>query len=196
MPTPAGLSESAQAYLLLVKDEPIVFRTFIQDSSPRSIAVGFPGLNSFVFDAQLCRLRYAWSGDFLDVKPVWSDRGGSAARILGAKYYTAPNVFPLRIGDPDSEPKVEFKGYNLLNKFPQFHYRVDGVPVREWITPWTNQLGIRRTFRIQNPGKDVWFIAPKPDEGRLAYPNGDPIEGKIRLPQRDAIAFDVTVLAR
>jgi mono/diheme cytochrome c family protein len=196
MPTPAGLSESAQAYLLLVKDEPIVFRTFIQDSSPRSIAVGFPGLNSFVFDAQLCRLRYAWSGDFLDVKPVWSDRGGSQARILGAKYYTAPNVFPLRIGDPDSEPKVEFKGYNLLNKFPQFHYRVDGVPVREWITPWTNQLGIRRTFRLQNPGKDVWFIAPKPSQGRLACPNGDPIEGRVRIPQRDAMAFDVTVLAR
>ncbi|HZO86512.1 MAG TPA: hypothetical protein VFC26_14930, partial [Verrucomicrobiae bacterium] len=139
---------------------------------PRSIAVGFPGLNSFVFDAQLCRLRYAWSGDFLDVKPVWSDRGGSQARILGSKYYTAPNVFPLRIGDPDSEPKVEFKGYNLLNRFPQFHYRVDGVPVREWITPLTNQLGIRRTFRIQNPGKDVWFIAPKPDQGALLTPMG------------------------
>ena len=100
MPTPAGLSESAQAYLLLVKDEPIVFRTFIQDSSPRSIAVGFPGLNSFVFDAQLCRLRYAWSGDFLDVKPVWSDRGGSQARILGSKYLRCAE----RLSAPDRRP--------------------------------------------------------------------------------------------
>jgi len=196
MPTPAGLSESAQAYLLLVKDEPIVFRTFIQDSSPRSIAVGFPGLNSFVFDAQLCRLRYAWSGDFLDVKPVWSDRGGSQARILGAKYYTAPNVFPLRIGNSDSEPRVEFKGYNLLNKLPQFHYTVDGVPVREWIAPLTNALGLRRTFGIVDLPQGAWFIAPAAKEGRVTSSLGDPVDGKIQIPAGKEIMFDVKVLAR
>jgi hypothetical protein len=70
------------------------------------------------------------------------------------------------------------------------------VPVREWITPFTNPFGIRRTFRIQNPGKDFWFIALPPDQGRLAYPNGNPIEGKIRIPQREAVAFDVIVLPR
>lgn len=196
MPTPAGLSESAQAYLLLVKDEPIVFRTFIQDSSPRSIAVGFPGLNSFVFDAQMCRLRYAWSGDFLDVKPVWSDRGGSQARILGAKYYTAPNVFPLRIGNADSEPRVEFKGYDLLNKLPQFHYVVDGVPVREWIAPLTNEIGLRRTFRIFDLPQGAWFLAPAAKEGRITSSLGDPVDGKIKIPAGKEITFDVKVLAR
>ena len=194
MPTPAGLSDAVQAYLLLVKDEPIVFRTFIQDSSPRSIAIGLPGFNSFVFDAQLCRLRYAWRGDFLDVKPVWSDRGGSQARILGPKYYTAPNVFPLRIGNPDSEPKVEFKGYNLLNRFPQFQYLVDGVAVREWITPLTNQFGLRRTFRIFDLPQGGWFIALASKEGTVTSSLGDPVEGKIRIPPGRDVMFDVDLL--
>lgn len=196
MPTPAGLSESAQAYLLLVKDEPVVFRSFIQDSSPRSIAVGLPGLNSFVFDAQLCRLRYAWSGDFLDVKPVWSDRGGSQAKILGAKYYTAPNAFPLRIGAADSEPRVQFKGYTLVGKLPQFHYTVDGVNVRELIASTPGRVGLERTFTFDKISGPAWFLAPPSKEVSITSSVGELVDEKIRIEPGENVRLRVTMLAR
>ena len=126
----------------------------------------------------------------------YHNRGGSQARILGAKYYTAPSVFPLRIGNPDSEPRVEFKGYTLLNKLPQFHYSVDGVPVREWIAPLTNELGLCRTFRITDLPQGAWFIAPDAREGRVTSSLGDPVGGKIQIPAGQELIFDVKVLAR
>ena len=159
MPIPPGLAEAAQPFYLLVKDEPIVFRTFIEGSSPRSIAVGFPGLNSFVFDAELCRLRYAWSGDFLDVKPVWADRGGNPAKILGKRYFTAPKVSPVRV-DREKEPKVAFLGYTLVQGVPVFRYKIDDVTVTERITPLRgDRMGLVRRFTVS---QDAWYMKDQP----------------------------------
>jgi hypothetical protein len=198
MPVPAGLGDAAQSYLLLAKDEPVVFRTFIADSSPRSIAVGLPGGNAFVFDAQSCRLRYAWSGDFLDVKPLWTGRGGQPARILGLKYFTAPETHPLRIGDPEHEPQVKFKGYRLVNKFPEFMYEVDGVLVREIITSAKEGLGLVRSFRLGAVGRDVWFI-PGDVPGMSVNCSGGEMEAggrRFKIPVGSDVRFEVTLVAR
>lgn len=186
MPMPSGLAEATQPFYLLVKDEPIVFRTFIEDSSPRSIVVGFPGLNSYVFDAQLCRLRYAWSGDFLDVKPVWADRGGNQAKILGKKYFNAPETYPIRIGDPERVPEVKFRGYKLINRIPEFMYQVDGVPVKELIT--SAPKGLLREFTV--PAKDAWFVSD-PISGVEITTSAGPLQsGRIKIPPG---RFEVTI---
>ena len=57
MPAPEGLSEDSRAYLLQVRDEPVVFRGFITECSPRAIAVGLPGMMSYCFDAEACAVR-------------------------------------------------------------------------------------------------------------------------------------------
>ncbi len=196
MPIPEGLGDAALAYLLLVKDEPIVFRTFIQDSSPRSIAVGLPGRQNFVFDASSCRLRYAWSGDFLDVKPVWADRGGSQARILGQKYYTAPDVFPLRFGNPDAEPKVQFKGYRLIKKLPEFLYEVDGVPVRETIDKAPTGNGLVCKFAIDAPNGDVWFVAGETPHVTVTSAAGAFANGRLRIAPRKDLRFEVVIVTK
>ena len=95
-----------------------------------------------------------------------------------------------------TQPRVEFKGYTLLNKLPQFHYSVDGVPVREWIAPLTNELGLCRTFRITDLPQGAWFIAPDAREGRVTSSLGDPVGGKIQIPAGQELIFDVKVLAR
>ncbi|MEW6304877.1 MAG: c-type cytochrome [Verrucomicrobiota bacterium] len=196
MPIPQGLSEAAQEYLLLVKDEPITFRTFIQDSSPRSIAVGLPGAQNFCFDAEFCRLRYAWTGDFLDVKPVWANRGGAQARILGVKFYTAPDSHSLRIGDPGKEPAVRFKGYQLINKIPEFMYELDGVLVRELIAKAPTGRGLARKFTLSAPGKDVWYVAGAARDVTLTSTAGKFVDGKLKIPGAQNVQFEVTILAK
>lgn len=200
MPLPAGLGES-RPDLLLVKDEPVVLRTFMPDASPRSIAVGFPGLVSICFDAGECRLRYAWFGDFLDVTPVWGGRGGEPARPLGERFFNAPDAFPLRIGDPDREPVRRFHGYRLVEKTPEFRYAVDGVEIAERITPLagTAALGLVRRFDVGPTAADVWFLAGGAKALALSSTQGEWAGGgRLRIPASGAspaqpLRFEVTV---
>ena len=157
LPLPEGLLDGPQDYRLVVRDEPVVFRTFIADSSTRSIAVGLPGGVNYVFDAEQCRVRYAWSGEFLDVAKVWTGRGGGQASVLGKKFFTAPAGFPLRVGSPDSEPTVKFRGYRLVNKFPEFDFEVNGVPVRQRIRK-AGDVRLEWEFELGETREPVWFV--------------------------------------
>ena len=72
-PLPIGLADP-NAYELTPTDQPIVFRTFMQDAGFHAIAVGYPlGVHS-VFDAEQVRWAYAWTGRFLDAGGKWDDR--------------------------------------------------------------------------------------------------------------------------
>lgn len=181
LPLPEGLLDGPQDYRLLVRDEPVVFRTFIADSSPRSIAVGLPGGVNYVFDAEQCRVRYAWAGEFLDVTKVWTGRGGGQAAVLGKRFYTAPGGFPLRIGNADSEPELRFRGYRLVDKFPEFDFEVNGVRVRQRIRrasaerlEWEFELGETRepVWLVIGDGVSVVGHAGTVEAGRLRWAPG------------------------
>jgi hypothetical protein len=128
----------------------VLLRTFMPDAGPRAVAVGFPGGVSVAFDAHACRLAYAWSGDFLDASPVWADRGGSPAKVLGARFWSAPAGCPVATttsaGAPDFDGRtrdpayggavpegkdykgpvrLQFDGYTADGKgVPAFHYHL------------------------------------------------------------------------
>jgi hypothetical protein len=125
-------------------------------SGPKSIAVGLPGGVSYCFDAEACRIRYAWTGGFLDVAAVWSGRGGGLPRLAGKKFYTSPKLFPIRLADPSRDPSVKFLGYRIVDRLPQFRYLVDGVEVRELVRAAPG--GIERAFEIDRPVADTWFL--------------------------------------
>ena len=177
LPLPEGLLDGPQDYRLVVRDEPVVFRTFIADSSTRSIAVGLPGGVNYVFDAEQCRVRFAWSGEFLDVAKVWTGRGGGQAAVLGRKFYTAPDGHPLRIGNPDAEPTVKFRGYRLVSKFPEFDFEVNGVPVRQRV----QRVGPERLeweFEFGETREPVWVVTGRVN---VAGNTGTPEPGRVRL---------------
>jgi mono/diheme cytochrome c family protein len=179
-------------YLLRVKDEPVLFRTFLEGSSSRSIAVGLPGGQNFAFDALYSRLRFAWTGEFLDVRPVWSGRGGGNARVLGERYYTAPDYFPLRFGDPEAEPLVRFRGYELIEQVPRFLYEADGVLVQEKVTAIPGG-GLVRSFQLGPVQKDVWFVGETNGEALVRSPQGEFQEGRLRIPGGEAVHFDIII---
>ncbi len=94
LPLPDGL-EPRKGLVLPVTNRPVLLRTFLPDAGSRAVAVGFPGGVSVAFDAHSCRLAYAWSGEFLDASPVWNDRGGNPAKVLGARFWQAPPGCPV-----------------------------------------------------------------------------------------------------
>lgn len=153
--------EQRNGAVIKVLDRPVVYRTYLPDAPSRAIAVGLPGGLSFGFDAQNCRLLYAWQGGFLDVSRSWTGFGGWYSKLLGEKFYVAPKAFPLRIGDPQKEPEVQFKGYDLVDGYPVFKYLVDGIPVRHWIAIrelGERELAVLHRFRLPGNTKPVSFL--------------------------------------
>jgi mono/diheme cytochrome c family protein len=103
LPLPEG-TEPPPGLVLTVKDRPVLLRTFMPDAGSRAVTVGYPGGVAAVFDAQRGRLAYAWSGNFLDASPVWNDRGGNPARVLGARFWTAPPGCPWGLSHSEEPP--------------------------------------------------------------------------------------------
>ncbi|HEY1861289.1 MAG TPA: hypothetical protein VGG61_13090 [Gemmataceae bacterium] len=152
MPLPEGL-EPPKGLILTVKDKPILLRTFMPDAGARAMAVGYPNGVSVSFDAATCRLAYGWSGNFLDASPVWNDRGGNPAKVLGQRFWNAPAGCPWGVNysneppnfaalasDPaygaplpegklyDGPHQIRFDGYRVdKTGLPTFRYRVNAA---------------------------------------------------------------------
>lgn len=104
LPLPSGM-EPPKGVVIAVKDRPEILRTFMPDGAgSKAIAIGFPGGVNTVFDAATCRLTYGWSGNFLDASPVWNNRGGAPAKLLGPKFYTASGGFPWAATESRTPP--------------------------------------------------------------------------------------------
>lgn len=180
---------------LRVKDRPVIQRGFLPESSPRSIAVGLPGGVSYCFDAESCRLRYAWSGGFLNMKPTWDGRGAAPPGLGGEKFFIAPDAMPLRIGTRTSDSSAKFLGYALVNRLPEFRFMVDGVVVKERIKD-TPDGGLRCAFELGEKGEEIWFHAPK--GVRVSAAGSDlktDAEGWARIPRgpRATVRFEVWI---
>ncbi|QJX00203.1 c-type cytochrome [Frigoriglobus tundricola] len=153
LPLPDGL-EPPKGLVIAVRERPEILRTFMPDAGSKGIAVGYPGYTSIAFSADQCRTAYAWNGNFLDASPVWANRGGAPAKLLGQKFWTAPGGHPwgltansrippdflARVNNPafgqplpldpprvyDGPMAVQFDGYSLdKDGKPTFRYHLD-----------------------------------------------------------------------
>jgi hypothetical protein len=97
LPLPVGIEPPGKALAVPVKDRPELLRTFMPDAGTKSFAVGYPGGVNIAFDSGAGRLAYAWSGNFVDAAPVWNDRGGRPAALLGPKFLTPPAGHPWSV---------------------------------------------------------------------------------------------------
>jgi azurin len=152
--------QSGKALHAFTPKPPYLYRMFVRDSGPASIAVALPGEQNYVWDAGACRLRYAWRGAFLDPAPHWAGNGDAFAEVKGRIYWRAGAEFPLRIGTSDKVPTVKFRGYRLVEKYPEFHYELDGVEVCELIKP-QHHGGIEATFTVAGDHGSVFYLADK-----------------------------------
>lgn len=171
---------------------PAISRTFMPESGPASIAVGFEGGESFNFDAGGVFLRYAWSGGFVDNWPHWRGNGNAYATVEGDIYFRTGLGVPLRVGARTEAEEVDFLGYTLdSSDIPEFRYAIDGAQVRERIVPRSGG-GLERTFRIET-SEPIRFLS-EPDSGvRFESSAGSWQEGMLTLTPAQAREFTITM---
>jgi hypothetical protein len=144
---------------------PYLYRIYMEDASPAAIAVSLPHELSYCWDAGTCQLRYAWQGGFVDNSGVWKGKHKNAvAEIIGTIFFREMTTHPLRIGKPEEIPVAAYKGYQLINRYPEFHYTLNGIDVYELIQSKADGTGLVRTFRIPGATKPVWLYV-HPEEG-------------------------------
>lgn len=173
---------------------PYLYRIFMEEASPAAIAVRLPGDLSYCWDAGTCRLRYAWAGGFIDNSVLWKGHKDGNAKLLGTVFYRDQSSYPLKFGKSEGVPAVDYKGYRLINRYPEFHYTVNGTHVYELIQPKEDGTGLVRTFRIPEASDAVWFM-PGIGEGsaEVISTTGTWEKGILKLSARQARQFTVTM---
>ena len=130
---------------LVVKDEPVLYRNFIQGAGNRGIAVGYPGGVNLAWSAESMNLALLWRGAFMDASRHWNSRGGGYQPPLGYDVLqptgeVTPAFFITEKADAEW-PKWDkaaryddfaWKGYTLdAKRNPTFRYTWKGVEVEE-----------------------------------------------------------------
>jgi hypothetical protein len=148
LPPPEGLDGGPAE--LARDDRPLVFRTFLVGTTPRAMAIRYPNGVHLAYDAQMCRLAYGWTGEFIDTNPVWEGRGGNRASPKGPIFWTAPAAFPWAVTAADAEApdytgretdtalgaelpddgqthptRLHFRGYRVAERGPTFRYELE-----------------------------------------------------------------------
>ena len=172
---------------------PQVQRTFMPDAGPAAIAVDTGMGNSYCFDAGQARLRYAWTGGFIDDVEHLASSGDIFAKVQGRIWWRAGDAWPLHIGEPSGEPKVEWHGYRLIHGVPELRYSVNGVEVRELITSNMGGEGLVRQFNLESVDRPVYFVA-EPGRGATFAASAGEWDGPVlKLSPTEARQFTITM---
>ena len=172
---------------------PYLYRVFIEGASPAALAVSLPGNLSYCWDASVCKLSFSWSGGFLDNSELWKGKGDVLAKVVGTLFFRDKTEFPLSIGNNDGIQVVDYKGYSLINRYPEFHYTLNGLDVYELIMPNNNAKGLIRKFRIPGCNKIVWFNTNPTDGVSYLSSAGKWKNGKWKLLPKQAKDFSITM---
>jgi hypothetical protein len=191
-----GASISAESGHPYPRTFPMMYRTFMPDSGPASIAVGMLNNLSYCWDAGDCRLRYLWKGGFLDMTRTWGGKGKERADIVGVVFHRENNEAPFRIGSRNHQPEPEFIGYVMENRYPTFRYRLDDVEVEERITPTLERTGIRRHMSFANLNKPLWFVREASDAVDYESNKGSWQGDFLKLTPEEAADFTITITER
>jgi cytochrome c2 len=165
---PAGLN-LLPGKLLVPGDEPIVFRTFVDQVGALAILVGFRQRSHIAFDANRVRMVLAWSGDFISSDGAWEGRGGNYVKIPSKDIVKFPEGPPLAVlasntdAWPADVPKPKtignrrtpegwhYRGYRYDDRrVPTFLYDAGSVAVEETPEPDDRATAgaIIRRFRL------------------------------------------------
>lgn len=173
---------------------PTMNRLFMPESSPASIAVGMEKGQSYNWDAGYSFLRYAWDGGYIDASEQWEAKAHEVAEIEGNIYYRNTTGFPFRIGRQDSIPKPEFKGYRLIDGYPQFMYKMGNILVYELIVPAGSTSGFEIKYMLENVNQPIWYVLSNNDV-QVRVSKGTIKENMVKLTAKQATEFSISILS-
>lgn len=182
---------------LIARDEPIVYRNFIEGAGSRAIGVGYPEKVNLAFDANEMRLALLWQGPFIDASRHRTGRGEGFEPPLGydvlklpaaapfAKLETSSDAWPKQTGKAAG---YQFRGYVFnQERRPSFHYDFDGIAVQEFFlpveAPGSTEVSFRRTLTLRStkPASKIWFRAAVGDNIESKGNGAFVVDGQLRL---------------
>lgn len=166
---------------------PQVQRIFMPNAGPAAIAVALDSGTSLCWDAGTCRLRYAWTGGFIDGFPYWQGNGSSAAKLVGTvSYVEEKSPFP-----DATEPK--FLGYSVKGGLPLFRYRMGSATITEAYFPVAGGKGFVRSFTV-SPAPMAPLVLQFSSEGNASITSdkGAMDGNKLTLTPGEASKFALT----
>ncbi len=166
---------------------PQVQRIFMPQASPASIAVALDEKISLCWDAGPCRLRYVWTGGFIDGFPYWQGNGNALPKIIGTRRYLE-NTSPF---PSDVEPS--FQGYEIKEGLPIFRYKIGALEVTEAFAPLAVGEGFTRSFTIDPaPSTGLTLKFPSDQKVELSSDKGTWSGSELTVPTAAAAAFTIT----
>lgn len=174
---------------------PFVQRIFMPEAGPAPIAVALPGTLNYCFDAVSCRIRYAWSGPFLDGTRHWRGSGRDMAELGDTAWWSAATpLIRFGSGKSDMNPEAQFLGYALKEGLPEFHFKVGKQEVFQLVRAAGNVLEVR--FRLPQVKakvlvvQDLSVVLKCPDaverKGQMEVPANKAKEFSVFLERKDA----------
>ena len=174
-------------------DTVLVHRTMMPDCGPSAFAVALGPKLGFSYDPGRGGINYAWQGEFVDLSPTWKAKINQPAELKGTIAYREHARFPLRLTRAGGEPKYVFKGYVLLPDAVEFHYLLDGVPVREEIRAAADGRGLVRHFRVDT-AVEAWSYALEPQPtAKIASAGGAWNEARTALTAPGSREFSLQI---
>jgi hypothetical protein len=151
------------------EDEPVL-RSFrdLPDGSrlTHAISVSSPNNIHYTYDLKKGNIVQLWRGSFLDVTPMWHNRGDGSSRPTGSVEQlldqSAFAVTQLEDKQQDwesdtAENAFNTKGYQLdNNENPTFKYQVFGTDIEDKIRVLPEAKGVKRTMNFQNIAEDLY----------------------------------------
>ena len=172
---------------------PYLIRTFMTGASPAAIAVNLPDSISYCWDAGECRLRYAWKGGFLSRADLWKRKGNETVVVAGRVFFRDETTYPFLLSGEKNAPAVRFKGYRLVDRYPEFHYQIDDIDVHELIRPTPDGSGLTRRFTMTGVTRDIWFLKTSSRNVEIHSSAGRWAGNRLVLTPREAGTFTVTI---
>lgn len=179
------LSEAKEAVA-----RPSVKRFFIKGVGPAAIAVALTNEMNYCWDAGNCRLRFAWSGDFLKIRDTSRSNGNRQAGILGKEFWNGAGdelTYSIKVDDPTAKP--DFKGYRLKDGQPEFRYTIGGLEVKEFVT--SSPKGLINHLNISNAKAPLKVYAKGNISANAGVRKGD----YIIVEPKDAETLTLTISA-
>lgn len=193
VPEIARNAEAKRKEAILNVERPGMYRIFMRDAGPAAIAVALPNEFNYCWDAGNGRLRYVWTGDFVDATGLWRSNGNGFANVLGEKIWESEpgeSRHGVQFGT-EAPTQFAFEGYDLKEGHPVFHYEIDGKKISETLT--SSPEAVSWTFTIDSPDSEVRILAPTSEKSSLSSTAGQRDEDWWVIPKEDAEEFTLTL---
>ena len=183
---------------LIPKDHPIIYRNFIEGTSPRGIAVGYPEHVNIAWDANDLCLKLIWHGKFIDASKHWRGRGQGKQSPLGIHVMKLEKQTPWAVhsGNLEQWPQgtarergFRFVGYRLDKKQrPIFMYQHNQYEISEQFIPLPSsktEANLKRIFKLKseknNPAEKISFLVASGKKIEIDNDQAAIIDDAIRI---------------